>query len=175
MNIGTVKRNMSGQLIGSIATIGLALTIGLRPVTSNNPKAPKFDIVALNAQRQWVVVGALFELAMNATGEVFHQGKIDDPSMDQPLYIAMFAKGDGEYAIAWQRPKRRNTEIGTSDYRDSDLFGADAGDDDAGGDGLGESTAAPPKRNGRQTAKTDQATTGSVNDSDPALPPLVDA
>ncbi|MBK8631951.1 MAG: DUF736 family protein [Sphingomonadales bacterium] len=175
MNIGTGERNMSGQLIGSIATIGLCSDDRPAPRHQQQPQGPMLDIVALNAQRQWVVVGALFELAMNATGEVFHQGKIDDPSMDQPLYIAMFAKGDGEYAIAWQRPKRRNTEIGTSDYRDSDLFGADAGDDDAGGDGLGESTAAPPKRNGRQTAKTDQATTGSVNDSDPALPPLVDA
>jgi uncharacterized protein (DUF736 family) len=174
MNIGTVKRNAAGQLIGSIATISLALTIGLRPVASNNPKAPKFDIVALNATRQWVVVGALFELAMNATGEVFHQGKIDDPSMEQPLYIAMFAKGDGEYAIAWQRPKRRNTEIGTSEYRDTDLFGADGGDEDTG-DGLGESTAAPPKGKARQTAKTTQTDTGTVNDSDPALPPLVDA
>mgnify|MGYP006381888489 CR=1 FL=1 len=174
MNIGTVKRNAAGQLIGSIATISLTLTIGLRPVASNNPKAPKFDIVALNATRQWVVVGALFELAMNATGEVFHQGKIDDPSMEQPLYIAMFAKGDGEYAIAWQRPKRRNTEIGTSEYRDTDLFGADGGDEDTG-DGLGESTAAPPKGKGRQKATTTQTDTGTVNDSDPALPSLVDA
>ena len=56
MNIGTVKRNMNGQLIGQITTIALSLTIGLRPVTSANPKAPKFEIVALNASRQWTNV-----------------------------------------------------------------------------------------------------------------------
>lgn len=176
MNIGTVKRNMNGQLIGQITTIALSLTIGLRPVTSNNPKAPKFEIVALNASRQWTNVGALFELTMTATGESFYQGKIDDPSMPQPLYIALFAKGEGEYAVAWQRPRRRNSEIGASEYREPGMFDDDeaaAGD----GDGLGESTAKPP-RGRKGPAKTDPDTggaDGAAGDTDPALPPLVDA
>ena len=144
MNIGTVKRNMNGQLIGQITTIALSLTIGLRPVTSNNPKAPRFEIVALNAARQWTNVGALFELTMTASGESFYQGKIDDPSMAQPLYIALFAKGEGEYAVAWQRPRRRSTEIGASEYREADMFEGEAAEADTG-DGLGESTAKPPR------------------------------
>lgn len=176
MNIGTVKRNMNGQLIGQITTIALSLTIGLRPVTSNNPKAPKFEIVALNASRQWTNVGALFELTMTATGESFYQGKIDDPSMAQPLYIALFSKGEGEYAVAWQRPRRRSSELGSSEYREPGMFEDDeaaAGD----GDGLGESTAKSPRgRKGSDKADADSVgATGSAIDTDPALPPLVDA
>ncbi len=176
MNIGTVKRNMNGQLIGQITTIALSLTIGLRPVTSANPKAPKFEIVALNASRQWTNVGALFELTMTATGESFYQGKIDDPSMAQPLYIALFSKGEGEYAVAWQRPRRRNSEIGSSEYRDPDMFEGDEADV-GNGDGLGESTAKPPRgRKGAARTDADPAgATGSAHDTDPALPPLVDA
>ena len=177
MNIGTVKRNMNGQLIGQITTIALSLTIGLRPVTSNNPKAPKFEIVALNASRQWTNVGALFELTMTATGESFYQGKIDDPSMPQPLYIALFSKGEGEYAVAWQRPRRRNSQLGSSEYGESDMFpaddtGGDRSEEQAGDgrndDGLGDSTATPPAKRGRAGAKD-----GAEHDG--ALPPLVDA
>jgi uncharacterized protein (DUF736 family) len=85
MNIGTIKKNAAGQLIGQVSTLAVTLTVGLRGVMSTNPRAPKFEIVALNAARQWVVVGALFELTANATGESFYQGKIDDPSMANPL------------------------------------------------------------------------------------------
>ncbi len=176
MNIGTIKRNMNGQLIGQITTIALSLTVGLRPVTSTNPKAPKFEIVALNASRQWTNVGALFELTMTATGESFYQGKIDDPSMAQPLYIALFAKGEGEYAVAWQRPRRRNSELGASDYREPGMFEDDEAEA-GGGDGLGESTAKPPRgrKGGARTDADTAGATGTVEDADPALPPLVDA
>ena len=84
-------------------------------------------------------------------------------------------------AIAWQRPRRRNTEIGTTEYRETDMFddtGAAAGAADPG-DGLGESTAKPPrgrkaKTEGQDTANGD-LTNGTAADSDAALPPLVDA
>ena len=156
---------------------GSARTIGLRPVTSSNPRAPRYEIVALNDQRRWVIVGALFELSSNSTGESFYQGKIDDPSMAQPLYIAAFPREDGTMAIAWQRPRRRNTQLGSAEYGECDMFPAD----DTGGDrvqeqagagcnddGLGESTATPPAKCGRVGAK-DRAT------HDGALPPLVNA
>ena len=104
MNIGEIKKNASGQLIGTVETLTMTRTIGLRPVSSSNARAPKYEIVALNDQRRWVAVGALFELASNTTGVIFYQGKIDDPSMSQPLYIAAFPREDGTMAIAWQLP-----------------------------------------------------------------------
>ena len=159
--------------IGSVETLTITRTIGLRPVTSSNPRAPKFEIVALNDQRRWVIVGALFELSSNSTGESFYQGKIDDPSMAQPLYIAAFPREDGTMAVAWQRPRRRNSQLGSSEYGESDMFPADdTGGDERGteqaGDGLGDSTATPPAKRGRANAKD-----GAEHDG--ALPPLVDA
>ena len=117
---------------------------------------------------------SLFELASNSTGEIFYQGKIDDPSMSQPLYIAAFPREDGTMAIAWQRPRRRNSQLGSSEYGDGDMFtggeAADAGEasDGHNGDGLGDSTATPPGKRGRANVKD-----GADNEG--ALPPLVDA
>lgn len=172
MNIGEIRKNANGQLIGSVETLTITRTIGLRPVTSSNPRAPRFEIVALNDQRRWVIVGALFELSSNATGESFYQGKIDDPSMAQPLYIAAFPREDGSMAVAWQRPRRRSSQLGGADYAESDMFPADdvEGRTQGGadtGDGLGDSTAAPPARRGR--GAKDSA------EREDALPPLVDA
>ena len=173
MNIGEIRKNANGQLIGSVETLTITRTIGLRPVTSSNPRAPKYEIVALNDQRRWVIVGALFELSSNSTGESFYQGKIDDPSMAQPLYIAAFPREDGTMAVAWQRPRRRSSQLVSAEYGEGDMFaGGDAGQADGAndrpqGDGLGDSTATPPGK--RSRASKDGA------DHEAALPPLVDA
>ena len=77
-------------------------------------------------------------------------------------------------AVAWQRPRRRNSQLGAAEYGESDMFGDEdvrSGDlTSAGhnGDGLGDSTATPPGKRGRTQAK-DSA------DQDDALPSLVDA
>ena len=186
MNIGEIKKNANGQLIGTVETLTMTRTIGLRPVTSTNPRAPKYEIVALNDQRRWVAVGALFELASNTTGVIFYQGKIDDPSMSQPLYIAVFPREDDTMAVAWQRPRRRDNRLGSAEYGESDMFaggegeeadrqGTHSGDQPGAhtGDGLGDSTATPPGKRGRANAKDGAGSDG--NDSEGALPPLVDA
>ncbi len=94
--------------------------------------------------------------------------------MSQPLYIAAFPREDGTMAIAWQRPRRRNSQLGSSEYGDGDMLtggeAADAGEasDGHNGDGLGDSTATPPGKRGRANVKD-----GADNEG--ALPPLVDA
>jgi len=61
MNIGEFKSN-NGRLVGSIATRTIDLPkLGLRPVESDNDKAPVYEIVALNVGNRWVQVGALWE------------------------------------------------------------------------------------------------------------------
>ena len=107
MNIGTITQNASGTYTGKISTLTVAIVIALRTVQSANPRAPKFEILALSAARQWVQVGALFELASNSTGEMFLNGKIEDPSLDKPLYISAFRQEDGSYNVVWSRPTRR--------------------------------------------------------------------
>ncbi|MEL0253524.1 MAG: DUF736 family protein, partial [Novosphingobium sp.] len=77
MNIGTITQNNSGTYTGKISTLTVAIVIALRTVHSANPRAPKFESLALSAARQWVQVGALFELSSNSTGETFLNGKIE--------------------------------------------------------------------------------------------------
>lgn len=153
MNIGSIKQNEAGIFIGRIVTRELAITTALREVRRPNPRAPKFEIFALNqAARAWVKVGALFELASNATGEAFLNGKIDDPSMVQPLYVSLFRQDDGSYNVVWSRPTRRRDVDAVLAVKTDDPLpplpgdeGIAATDDDASsgnlGDGLGSSTA----------------------------------
>jgi uncharacterized protein (DUF736 family) len=149
MNIGSFKQNDGGIFVGRVTTLTVAMTIALREVRSSNPKAPKYEILALNAvSRTWVQVGALFELFSNGTGEAFLNGKLDDPSLSQPLYISAFRQEDGSYNIVWQRPQRRRDLAAATAPKDNDdglppLPGADElpGAPAEQGDGLGESTA----------------------------------
>src|SRR3546814_4464308 len=94
MNIGSIKQNEGGIFVGKSETLTIAMTIALREVHSANPKAPKFEVLALSASLAWVQVGALFELFSNGTGEAFLNGKIEDPSLAAPLYISAFRQSE---------------------------------------------------------------------------------
>jgi uncharacterized protein (DUF736 family) len=108
MNIGEFKSN-NGRLLGSIATRTIDLPkLGLRPVESDNDKAPAYEIVALNVGNRWVQIGALWEATANVSGEVFLQGSIDDPSLPEPLPIALFGTEQEGMRVAWRRPQRRD-------------------------------------------------------------------
>lgn len=142
MNIGTIS-NQNGTLVGRIATLGVAMTVALRPIQSNNERAPKFDVMALAASKSWITVGALFELFANGTGEAFLQGKIDDPSLAAPLNIALFRQPDGSYNVVWSRP-RRSRDVPAASRQSGELPplpGSEPQAEDTSGDGLGQSTA----------------------------------
>ncbi|MPS71378.1 MULTISPECIES: DUF736 domain-containing protein [unclassified Novosphingobium] len=112
MNIGTFKV-INGQLLGSIATVSIDLPrLGMRPVESDNDKAPAYEIVALNVARRWVQVGALWEATSNSTGEVFYQGRLEDPSLTEPLQIMLFGDNEEGYRVVWNRqtPRRENMD-----------------------------------------------------------------
>lgn len=90
-------------------------------------------------------VGALWQYASNETGEVFLSGRIDDPSLDKPLDVALFNQDDGSYNVAWRRPKaKRSLPAATNDENSLPSlpgFGEESEEDQRpGGDGLGEST-----------------------------------
>lgn len=132
MNIGEFKQS-NGRLMGSIATRTIDLPrLGLRPVESSNDRAPVFEIVALNVGNRWVQIGALWEaVAKHTTGEVFFQGTIDDPSLAEPLPIALFGNVEEGYRVAWRRPQRRD-DFGTS-VRSGRSQGAPSGEGGFGG------------------------------------------
>lgn len=149
MNIGEISVH-NGRLLGSIATRTIDLPrIGLRPVESENPRAPRFEVVALNVARRWVQVGALWEAAAKKTGETFLTGNIDDPSLPEPLPVALFGNDRDGYAIAWRRDTLRADAagggFGASNYdsqsqEDRRDYRSGSRDDDGG---FGSSTAEP--------------------------------
>lgn len=150
MNIGSIKQNDAGIFIGRVSTLTVAMTVALREVRSVNPKAPKYEIHAVNpGSREWVQVGALFELTASATGEAFLNGRIDDPSLAQPLYVSAFRQQDGSYNLVWQRPQRRRDVAAAMAPKGDDGLppfpgttdDAPAGETTGATDGLGESTA----------------------------------
>ena len=113
MNIGSFK-STNGQLLGSIATAHIDLPrLGLRPVESDSDKAPAFEIMALNIARRWVQIGALWEQTSNSSGEVFYQGRFDDPSLAAPVQVMLFRTDDETetYNVVWNRPLPRRENL----------------------------------------------------------------
>ena len=153
MNIGSIKPNDQGILIGRVQTMAFVATIALQEVNSTNERAPAFDVLALAADRRsWVKVGAVWEYTSNETGECFLSGRIDDPSLDKPIDVALFRQNDDSYNVAWRRPQRKRTLPGMASEGEDPLppLNATGGEPEqagstTGGDGLGESTAPSPK------------------------------
>ncbi|MDR6116541.1 MULTISPECIES: DUF736 domain-containing protein [unclassified Sphingomonas] len=146
MNIGEL-RNVNGRLMGSIATRTIDLPrIGLRPVENDNPRAPKYEVVALNVARRWVQIGAVWEAVMKRTGEVFLAGTIDDPSLPEALPVALFPATDFDgYMVAWRRDTMRSDiggGFGASNYdREQGERSRGGNTRDQQDSGFGESTA----------------------------------
>lgn len=130
MNIGSFK-SVNGQLLGSVATATIDLArLGLRPVDSTNERAPAFEIMVLNVAKRWVQIGALWEMTSNSSGESFYQGKLDDPSLPEPLQIMLFGDAEEGYRVVWNRPTARRENLDGS--RTGCRTRANTGDDFAG-------------------------------------------
>src|SRR3546814_14891833 len=99
-NIGHINKTNEGGLVGKIDTLAFSNVIGLRCFISDNPNAPKFEVMALTAARSWVKIGALFEQTIRSSGESFYQGRLDDPSMRNPMDIAILPNHEAEVGSA---------------------------------------------------------------------------
>jgi uncharacterized protein (DUF736 family) len=147
MNIGKLVRNEQNVLVGRIQTTQVNLLIALMVVGSENPAAPVFRIMTLGAGNDWIEVGALFEKTANGTGEAFYNGKIDDPHLDNPLYISAFRQPDGSLNVVWSRPVRRAaapTAPAMPAWPGTIDAGGEPAGDDAGGAGDGDAAGGTP-------------------------------
>ena len=145
-NIGVINKTNEGGLVGKIDTLAFSNVIGLRRIVSDNPKSPKFEVMALTAAKSWVKIGALFEQSIKSSGESFFQGRIDDPSMSRPMDIALFANDEGGYNISWTRRRARQELPGGNEQEVPPMDdAAPAGPTD----GLGESTAPDAPQGGK--------------------------
>jgi uncharacterized protein (DUF736 family) len=129
-----MKRDARGIFMGRIETFALDLTIGLRPVTSNNPAAPKFDVLARNCAGRFVQIGALWEkTANNGTGS-FLQGQLNDPSFQDAIAIAVFPQQDESLNVVWSRPKKQAANPFNEPASSSTDDGFEPRSDDSTGD-----------------------------------------
>jgi len=98
-------RNVNGQLLGFIASGEIDLQRArLTRISSNNPRAPKFEVEAINRNGRWVPYGALFEAtAIHTTGEIFYSGELDDQSWRFPMQIALFGTVEEGFRASWRR------------------------------------------------------------------------
>ena len=166
MNIGTIKANDQGVLIGRVQTMAFGATIALSEVNSSNERAPAYDILGLASDRRsWVKIGALWEYHSNDTGETFLSGRIDDPSLEKPIDVAMFRQDDGSYNVAWRRPQRKRSlpaSGGEGELPPLSAVSGEAGSSgsadtgNADGDGLGDSTTPTPKAKAKVAAKQEE-------------------
>ena len=144
MNIGEFK-NVNDRLLGWIATRTIDLPrLGLREVESTNDRAPVYEILALNVGNRWVQIGALWQaVAKNTTGEMFLQGSIDDPSLPEPLSIALFGSEADGFRVAWRRPQPRDAfaPLNRGAPRGSDEGAGPGSGSGSGSGGFGDSTA----------------------------------
>ena len=153
-NIGYLNPADNGGYIGKIDTLAFSNTIGLRRFVSDNPKAPKFEVMALTNARTWIKIGAVFEQVIRSSGEVFYQGRIDDPSMANPMDIALWHDREGGFAVLWSRRRpRREIPAGQAE-QDLPPVGQSSDDGIGGDSGLGDSTApdAPQTAKGKGAA-----------------------
>ena len=138
MNIGEFKKNARGTFVGYIATATIDLPrLALLPVESNNSSAPALEIVTRSPSGRTVQVGALWEASARETGETFYQGHVEDPSLPNKLYIAMFGSGSDEegYRVAWNRPKPQAERDGQRGNRRTAEGAGGFGESTAGADG----------------------------------------
>ena len=133
-NIGFLNANERGSFIGKIETLAFTNVVALRPVQSSNPNAPKFDMMARSAANSWIKIGDVFEQVARTSGEVFYQGRIDDPSMAKPMDIALFRNEEGGYNVAWTRRRTRQDLLAGRE-------GEEAAMPESMDEGLGESTS----------------------------------
>ena len=156
MNIGEFKSAANGDLLGSIVTLAIDLPrLGLKPVHSDNDRAPAFEIMALNVARRWVQVGALWEQTSNTNGETFYQGRLEDPSLTNPLPIMLFGDDVDGFRVVWNRPDRgaRDMEGNRRNRRSrQDDDGDDNGGDDLAFPPLAGDTNPAPKAGRRRKA-----------------------
>lgn len=163
MNIGSVKPQDGGELLGHLAIMSFDARVGLKPVASTSDRAPKFEIVALNVARRWVRIRALWEKEARETGEVYLADHIDDPALPSKLFVAAFRQADDAYAIAWTRtnPQTRSIDGAAGDVPPIGEGDGEAADQEHPDAPLSE--AAPARSGSRPRRRAEPA----LEDDDP--------
>jgi uncharacterized protein (DUF736 family) len=100
--IGTFTTDRDGFLKGQIRTLNLDASVSMEPVSSDKEGAPAYRLFAGEVE-----LGAAWAKTARESGRLYHQVRIDDPSLPAPIFANLVEDRDtGDYALIWNRPKR---------------------------------------------------------------------
>ena len=95
--IGTFKRDASGEIAGTIKTLTLNAKAEFRPADADNDKAPDYRLFAGRVE-----IGAAWKKTSREDRE-YLSVKLDDPSFPAPIYASLLeGEGDG-HRLIWSR------------------------------------------------------------------------
>jgi uncharacterized protein (DUF736 family) len=100
--IGTFTSDRDGFLKGQIRTLNLDTSVSMEPVSSDKEGAPAYRLFAGDVE-----LGAAWAKTAKASGRLYHQVRLDDPSLPAPIFANLIEDRDtGDFALIWNRPKR---------------------------------------------------------------------
>lgn len=111
MNIGNFQFSKdSGVYIGDVTTLSFHRTgLMFRPVEKSSDKEPDFRVVAQGAFG-FVEFGSAWKRT-SEKGKDYLSVELDDPTLPQALYAALFPSKDGKTAaLVWSRQKKASKE-----------------------------------------------------------------
>ncbi len=95
--IGTFKRDASGEISGTVRTLTLNTKAVFRPAETDNDKAPAYRLFAGPVE-----IGAAWKKTSRDDRE-YLSVKIDDPSFPAPVYASLVQGEGDEHRLLWSR------------------------------------------------------------------------
>jgi len=95
--IGTFKRDASGEIAGMIRTLTLNAKAVFRPADKDNEKAPDYRIFS-----GAIEIGAAWKKTSREDRE-YLSVKLDDPSFPAPVYASLVQSEGDEHRLLWSR------------------------------------------------------------------------
>lgn len=110
MSNGILKEDGEGGLVGFIETMEHSVNVHIKPnQNAKTADAPFFEVFTKARSGNLIKIGAAWEQATKATGEVFYSIMLDDPSFSTTLNVTAFkGKAPYTYDVVWRRPRQQD-------------------------------------------------------------------
>ena len=106
MKIGTFNKQPNGALHGTVKTLLLDIqNIVFEPIETENDNLPSHRVF-IRSTVESLEIGAAWE-KVTGDGLVYNSVQLDDPSLSQPIYCALFLQHDGSYSLVFDRIKKK--------------------------------------------------------------------
>ena len=107
--IGTFSLAKDGFLQGAIKTLTLNTEATFEPVDSEKEGSPSFRLYAGEIE-----LGAAWPKTARESGREYHQVRLDDPSLPNPIFANLVINRDGGFDLLWNRPRKVATKSRTA-------------------------------------------------------------